>query len=93
MDMKWMEDFLCLAATRSFTRSASERHSSQSAFSRRIRSLETWLGTELVDRGSNPPCLTPAGHAFRGAAINILQQVQQARNIAHHNRNVGGCAT
>ena len=25
MDIKWVEDFLCLAATRSFSRSASER--------------------------------------------------------------------
>ena len=65
MDMKWVEDFLCLADTRSFSRSASERHSSQPAFSRRIRSLETWLGTTLVDRSCNPPTLTPAGHVFR----------------------------
>ena len=92
MDTKWMEDFLCLADTRSFTRSASARHSSQSAFSRRIQSLETWVGTELVDRSSIPPSLTPAGHAFRGVAINIVQQVYQAKRIAHHNRDEPVCS-
>ncbi|SFV11098.1 LysR family transcriptional regulator [Pseudoduganella namucuonensis] len=80
MDTKWVEDFICLADTRSFSRSASARHSSQSAFSRRIQSLETWLGTELVDRSSMPPTLTPAGRHFHGIAINLVKQLNQFRN-------------
>lgn len=79
MDTKWAEDFLCFADTRSFSRSATARHSSQSAFSRRIQSLEGWLGTELIDRSSVPPSLTPAGHVFRGYATNIVQQANLAR--------------
>jgi DNA-binding transcriptional LysR family regulator len=82
MDTKWVEDFLCLAETRSFKRSAYARHSSQAAFSRRIQSLESWLGTELVDRSCNPLSLTPAGHTFRCVANNIISQVHLARNIA-----------
>lgn len=84
MDMKWMEDFLCLADTRSFSRSASARHASQPAFSRRIQSLEHWLGAKLVDRGSTPLALTTAGHVFRHHAIGIVQQVHQARNVLRH---------
>ena len=83
MDINWIEDFLSLADTRSFSRSASQRHASQSAFSRRIQSLESWVGTELVDRSSNPLSLTPAGQAFRGAAVGIVQQVRQARRLSH----------
>lgn len=81
MDTKWAEDFLSLAETRSFTRAATVRHSSQAAFSRRIQSLETWVGAELVDRSSNPLALTPAGHTFRCVAVNIISQVNLARNI------------
>lgn len=84
MDTKWVEDFLCLANTRSFSRSASERHSSQSAFSRRIQSLEIWLGTTLVDRSSSPPTLTPAGQVFHGFAVGIVQQVHQAKYVLKH---------
>jgi DNA-binding transcriptional LysR family regulator len=84
MDTKWVEDFICLADTRSFSRSASARHSSQSAFSRRIQSLEVWLGTELVDRSSTPPSLTPAGRQFHGVAVDLVKQINQVRNNLRH---------
>lgn len=90
MDMKWIEDFLCLADTRSFSRSAIERHASQPAFSRRIQSLEHWLGAKLVDRSCNPLSLTTAGHVFRGHAIGIVHQVHKARNILRHAPDPGG---
>ena len=40
METKWLEDFVSLAETRSFSRSAQLRHVTQPAFSRRIQSLE-----------------------------------------------------
>lgn len=79
MDIKWMEDFLRLAESRSFSRAAAERHVTQPAFSRRIKSLESWLGAELVDRGCYPPTLTPAGHLFRNFAADLLRQLYDAR--------------
>ena len=79
MDTNWIEDFLCLADTRSFSRAAGKRHSSQPAFSRRIQSLESWLGIELVDRASSPLGLTAAGNAFHGMAVTIVQQIHLAR--------------
>lgn len=81
MNTKWMEDFLCLADTRSFSRSARVRHASQPAFSRRIQSLERWLGTTLVDRSSTPLALTSAGHLFRDQASGIVQLVHEARHL------------
>lgn len=93
MDTKWVEDFLCLADTRSFSRSASVRHSSQSAFSRRIQALEAWLGAELVDRSSSPPSLTPAGHAFHGLAVGIVQQVHQARHTLRRDHGMPAAQT
>lgn len=64
MELKWLEDFISLAETRSFSRSAELRHVTQPAFSRRIQSLEAWLGNELIDRSSYPTRLTPAGEVF-----------------------------
>ena len=72
METKWLEDFVSLAETRSFSRSAQLRHVTQPAFSRRIQALEAWAGTDLVDRSSYPTRLTPAGETFHAQALEIL---------------------
>ena len=79
MESKWLEDFISLAETRSFSRSAEQRHVTQPAFSRRIRSLEGWLGADLVDRTSYPTRLTPAGEAFHTQAIEMLGLIANSR--------------
>jgi DNA-binding transcriptional LysR family regulator len=81
MRSTWLEDFLSLAHTRNFSRSAQERNVTQPAFSRRIQALETWLGVELLDRNSYPPTLTPAGMAFRDIARQLLTRIQDARDV------------
>lgn len=79
MDTKWLEDFVSLAETRSFSRSALLRHVTQPAFSRRIQSLEAWAGTDLVDRSSYPTRLTPAGQTLYEQALELLQTLQTTR--------------
>ena len=79
METKWLEDFVSLAETRSFSRSAQLRHVTQPAFSRRIQSLETWAGTDLVDRSSYPTRLTPAGETLYGQSLEVLQALQSTR--------------
>ena len=79
MDTKWLEDFVSLAETCSFSRSAQLRHVTQSAFSRRIQSLEAWAGVALVDRSSYPTRLTSAGATFYAEAVDILQNLQSSR--------------
>jgi LysR family transcriptional regulator, hypochlorite-specific transcription factor HypT len=68
----WLEDFLALATAGNFTRAAQERHSSQPAFSRRIRALEEWIGAPLVDRSTQPAQLTEAGQWFEGVAEELV---------------------
>jgi len=80
MDIKWIEDFLSLAATRNFSRSAEHRNVTQPAFSRRIRALEAWVGAELVDRSSYPLTLTDAGKLFNDAASESLKLLNSACN-------------
>ena len=79
MDTKWLEDFVSLAETRSFSRSAQLRHVTQPAFSRRIQSLEAWAGTDLVDRSSYPTRLTPAGETLYDQSLEMLQALQSTR--------------
>ena len=50
MDLTWLEDFVALAEVRNFSRAAERRHVTQPAFSRRIRSLEDWVGVPLFER-------------------------------------------
>lgn len=79
MDLRWLQDFLTVAETRNFTRAAELRNISQAAFSRRIQSLEEWLGVPLVDRASFPTRLTPAGERFREHAGDLVQQLTDAK--------------
>jgi len=79
METKWLEDFVSLAETRSFSRSAQLRHVTQPAFSRRIQALEAWAGTDLVDRSSYPTRLTPAGTTLHAQALDMLQALQATR--------------
>ena len=81
METKWLEDFVSLAETRSFSRSAQLRHVTQPAFSRRIQSLEAWAGIDLVDRSIYPTRLTPAGETLHAQALEVLGSLQTARTM------------
>ncbi|MDP2006463.1 MAG: LysR substrate-binding domain-containing protein [Rubrivivax sp.] len=89
METKWLEDFVSLAETRSFSRSAQLRHVTQPAFSRRIQALEAWAGIDLVDRSSYPTRLTPAGETFHAQALEVLDGLQAARNLMRSHQVAG----
>ncbi|MCH8621180.1 LysR family transcriptional regulator [Undibacterium sp. TS12] len=81
MDIKWIEDFLNLAHTRNFSRSADHRNVTQSALSRRIRALEAWVGTDLIDRSTYPLTLTAAGKMFSESARESLRILDDTRAV------------
>ena len=89
METKWLEDFVSLAETRSFSRSAQARHVTQPAFSRRIQALEAWASIDLVDRSSYPTRLTLAGETLHAQALEILGALQAARNLMRSHRASG----
>ncbi|MBB3140967.1 LysR substrate-binding domain-containing protein [Halomonas sp. THAF12] len=78
LETKWLEDFVALANTRSFSASARQRHVTQPAFSRRIRSLEQAVGVTLVDRSTTPVDLTPEGQLFLVTARNMVEQLNES---------------
>lgn len=86
VELIWLEDFLALVATRNFSTAASARNISQSAFSRRIRALEDWLGAELIDRSSSPVRMTNAGSLFLSGAQDLVRSMYRlqvdCRNVA-----------
>ena len=87
LETKWLEDFVTLAATRSFSQAAQKRFVTQPAFSRRIRSLEAALGLTLVNRARTPVELTESGQLFLVTARSMVEQLGE---VVRHLHNVEG---
>ncbi|GGB35086.1 transcriptional regulator [Oceanisphaera marina] len=79
MELKWLKDFVALSEHGSFSKAAEARFVTQPAFSRRIRSLENWLGITLVDRGKYPTTLTVTGLVFVEEAKRMIHDTYQVR--------------
>ena len=87
MELSWLEDFISLANTGSFSRAAEHSNISQSAFSRRIHALENWLGTSLVDRHTHPISLTDAGMQLIATANQVVRTIYQTREDFGYREN------
>lgn len=62
----------------SFTRAAEELNMSQSAVSKRVASLESYLGTQLFERVRQRIVLTEAGHHYLARIREALEIMEQA---------------
>lgn len=82
MNSVWFEDFVTLAESAGFSRAAELRFISQPSLSRRIQSLEEWIGVVLIDRRTHTFRLTPAGEVFLPLAVDLLRQINHARTMA-----------
>jgi len=87
MELAWLEDFLELVATRNFSTAATGRSISQPAFSRRIKSLEAWIGADLIDRSTYPVRLTEAGNMFLPRCQEHVHELYRLRTDC---RNAAG---
>ncbi|GHA07574.1 LysR family transcriptional regulator [Oceanisphaera arctica] len=79
MELKWLKDFVALSEHGSFSKAAEARFVTQPAFSRRIRSLENWLGIPLVDREKHPTTLSVTGLAFVEEAKRMIHDTYRVR--------------
>ncbi len=79
MELKWLDDYVALIETGSFSAAAERRHVSQPAFSRRIRMLEDWLGVTLVDRSRKPLQFTPVARDNQLAFRNMVARIYEFR--------------
>ncbi len=89
MELNWLEDFMELAAVRNFSTAAAARHVTQPAFSRRIRALEYWMGTELIDRSSYPVRLTSAGEVFLESSRGLMREIYRVRDECRQQARAG----
>jgi len=80
LDSRQLHAFVALARCQSFTRAAKELFLTQSAVSHAIKSLETEVGSRLVDRAGRRVLLTQAGEQFLRHAEKILHEMEVARS-------------
>ena len=80
LELTWLEDCIALADSFNFSRAAASRYVTQPAFSRRIQSLEEWLGTTLFERNRRGVTLTRAGEIFVKQAPELVRALYALRN-------------
>ncbi len=90
MHIDWFEDFVCLVECHSFSLAAQQLNISQSALSRRIQSLEEWVGADLIDRSGQGVRLTPAGRTFHTFAIETMRRAHDVRAILRSHVSTDG---
>jgi LysR family transcriptional regulator, benzoate and cis,cis-muconate-responsive activator of ben and cat genes len=73
-DTRRLRYFVAVAGEGSFTRAAAKLNIAQPPLSRRIQEIEEELGTVLIERGSRPLSLTPAGQLFYVHALQVLER-------------------
>lgn len=77
MRLEWLEDILAIEDTGSFSGAAERRMLTQSAFSRRIRQIEDYVGVELFDRAHKPIRLKPTTQAQREQILVLTSALRQ----------------
>lgn len=78
MRLEWIEDILAVVKEGALNRAAEQRYLTQPAFSRRIRSIEDYLGVELIDRTHKPAQLHP----------EILEHQERLESLAFELRDL-----
>ncbi len=79
MELKWLDDYIALIETGSFSAAAQRRHVSQPAFSRRIQMLEDWLGVTLIDRARKPLQFTPVAAESQADFRSLVARIYDFR--------------
>lgn len=75
----YIEEFLLLAETLNFSKTADMLYIAQSALSRHIAALEEEMGAKLFERDTRNVRLTPAGEVARRQFQSMMQSYQTAR--------------
>jgi DNA-binding transcriptional LysR family regulator len=81
MELKWLDDYIALIETGTFSAAAERRHISQPAFSRRIQLLEEWLGVPLIDRSRKPLQFTPVAADNQAEFRKLVARIYEFRAV------------
>lgn len=77
MRLEWLNDILAVAETGSLSEAAERRNLTQSAFSRRVRVIEDYVGAPLFDRGRKPLQMQPTTARQRDQIAKLAEEIQQ----------------
>jgi len=77
-ELRHLRYFVAVAEELNFTRAAQRLHTAQPSLSQQIRTLEAYLGIQLLARNKRKVELTPAGLRFLGEARLALAQTERA---------------
>lgn len=83
MRLEWLEDLVAIFETGSLSAAAAQRYLTQPAFSRRVRSIEEYLGVALLDRSSKPARPSPA---LEGQERRLRELAAELRDLIRHLR-------
>ena len=75
MDVDQLKTFMEVVRQKSFSRAAEKLNVAQPSISAQIRSLETYLGHRLLERGGGKVTLTAAGRVFEPFAEDCLSRL------------------
>lgn len=81
MELKWLDDYIALIETGSFSAAAQRRHVSQPAFSRRIQMFEEWLGVTLIDRSRKPLQFTSVAADNQFVFRELAERIYEFRAV------------
>ncbi|MDR2112500.1 MAG: LysR family transcriptional regulator [Candidatus Accumulibacter sp.] len=73
-----LEAFIQIAELGSFNKAAEKLHVTQTALTRRIQRLETFLGLKLLDRTTRVVSLTAVGRAFLPEAARLVKELDRS---------------
>jgi LysR family transcriptional regulator, hypochlorite-specific transcription factor HypT len=81
LELKWLDDYIALIETGSFSAAAARRHVSQPAFSRRVQMLEDWLGVTLIDRTRKPLQFSPVARDNQLEFRHLVARIYEFRAV------------
>ncbi len=90
IDIDGVQAFVLVAELGGFNRAAQQMHLTQTALTRRVQKLESFLGLKLLDRTTRRVELTSIGREFLPQAQAILKslsaEVERIKEVSQHGR-------
>ncbi len=90
MQLDWIDDILAVIETGSLTRAAEQRFLTQSAFTRKIRTIEERIGSALVDRSCKPVTILPGVRALEPELRELSGRLRRLQHDLKVSAEAGG---
>lgn len=89
MDLKQLTYFVTIVDYKSFSKAAQKLHISQPSLSNAIKSLESDLGFQILDRNTRSIELTEAGAILYSKAVQLLLEMDRVKKEMDEVKHIG----